>query len=294
MAHELWEIAMSAENTPVGRDPRSERTTSRDGTTLAYDVRGSGETLVYVTGASCFRRFHPVVKDAKAFAAEFTTVTYDRRGRGDSGDTAPWSLDREIEDLEAVIDETGGAVYLYGHSSGAVLALHTALRLSKKVRGVVLYDASWVADEAEAHEYSLLRRSVEGLLDRGRNAAAMRRFLSGIGMPRAFVALLPLMPAWRRMVALAPTLRYDMALTADPPPFDLAAMVPVPIHVVVGERSPSSLHSVAEGLAAAVPGAAVTILPKQDHLVASSAILPVLTDRLLGRPARQGRRWVRQ
>ncbi|MEO7267872.1 MAG: alpha/beta hydrolase [Knoellia sp.] len=271
---------MSATNTTAGRDLRSDRTASKDGTVLAYDVRGSGGTLVYVTGASCFRRFQPVVKDAKAFAAAFTTVTYDRRGRGDSGDTAPWSLDRELEDLEAVIDATGGPAWVYGHSSGAVLALHAALRLGEKVRGVVLYDASWVADEKEGREYAMLRQSVEGLLDRGRNAAAMRRFLSGIGMPRAFVALLPLMPGWRRMVALAPTLRYDMALTADPPPYDLAATAATPMHVVVGARSPASLHAVAEGLAAAVPGAAVTVLPKQDHMVAASAILPVLTDRL--------------
>lgn len=271
---------MSATNTAAGRDVRSERTTSSDGTTLAYDVRGSGDTLVYVTGASCFRRFQPVVKDAKAFAGEFTTVTYDRRGRGDSGDTAPWSLDRELEDLEAVIDAIGGPAWVYGHSSGAVLALHAALRLGDKVRGVVLYDASWVADETEGREYATLRRSVEGLLDRGRNAAAMRRFLSGIGMPRAFVALLPLVPGWRRMVALAPTLRYDMALTSDPPPYDLAATVTTPMHVLVGERSPASLHTVADGLAGVVPGTAVTVLPKQDHMVAASAILPVLTDRL--------------
>lgn len=270
---------MSAANTAAGRDLRSDRATSRDGTPLAYDVRGSGDTLVYVTGASCFRRFQPVVKDAKAFASRFTTVTYDRRGRGDSGHTGPWSLDRELEDLEAVIDATGGPAWVYGHSSGGVLALHAALRLGEKVRGVVLYDASWVADEDERREYATLRRSVEDLLDRGRNAAAMRRFLSGIGMPRAFVALLPVMPGWRRMVALAPTLRYDMALTADLPPYALAASAAVPVHVVVGERSPT-LHAVARGLAAAVPGGRVTMLPKQDHMVAASAILPVLSDRL--------------
>lgn len=271
---------MSATNTTTGRDLRTERTMSTDGTSLVYDVRGSGDTLVYVTGASCFRRFQPVIKDAKAFAREFTTVTYDRRGRGDSGDTAPWSLERELEDLAAVIDATGGPAWVYGHSSGAVLALHAALRLGDRVRGVVLYDASWVADEDEGREYATLRQSVEDLLDRGRPAAAMRRFLSGIGTPRAFVALMPLMPGWRRMVALAPTLRYDMALTADPPPYVLAATITTPVHVVVGERSPASLHTVADGLVATVPGAALTVLPKQDHMVAASAILPVLTGRL--------------
>lgn len=98
-------------------------TTSRDGTVLAYDVYGSGPALIYITGAICFRSFMPIVQDAKAFAKEFTVYNYDRRGRGDSGNTLPWSVAGEVEDIEALIDAAGGKAYLYGHSSGAVLAL---------------------------------------------------------------------------------------------------------------------------------------------------------------------------
>ena len=254
--------------------------TSKDGTAIAYDVQGSGPALVYVTGAACFRKFSPVVKDAKMFAREFTVATYDRRGRGDSGDTAPWSLDREMDDLEAVIDAVGGEAFVYGHSSGAVLALHAAHRLGSKVPAVVLYDASWVHDEAEREEYALLRQSVESLLDHRKDAAAMRRFLTGIGMPKLFVALLPLTPGWRKMVSLAPTLRYDMALTADLPPLELASRILTPVHVAVGERSPASLHAVASALSSALPGGDVITLAKQNHMVAATSMLPMLVSRL--------------
>jgi pimeloyl-ACP methyl ester carboxylesterase len=256
-----------------------ETTTSRDGTLIAYDVRGDGPPLVYITGATCSRSFLPVVRDSKTFASAFRAVTYDRRGRGASGDTMPWSVAREVEDIDALIEDLGGEAFLYGHSSGAVLAMHAALSLGPKVRGLMMYDAPWVHDAAEREEYAVLRAQVELLLDQGRNAAATRRFLTGIGMPRLFVAMLPLLPGWRTMVELAPTLRYDLALTADFPPLQLAAEVGVPTHILVGERSPSELHEVARALAGAVPGATLTTVPKQDHMVAAKTLLPVLVNR---------------
>ena len=87
-------------------------TKSKDGTTLAYDVYGSGPALIYITGASCFRSFKPIMQDVKVFAKEFTVYNYDRRGRGDSGNTLPCSLEREVEDIEAMIDAAGGTAYL--------------------------------------------------------------------------------------------------------------------------------------------------------------------------------------
>ena len=255
-------------------------TISRDGTTIAYEVTGQGPPLVYVTGAICHRTFRPVRQGASVLSQSFQVLSYDRRGRGDSTDTAPWSLDREIEDLEALIDTIGGRAFLYGHSSGAVLALHAARRLASKVEGVVLYDASWAADEAGAARYADVCTGVDALLDQGRGGAAIRRFLVGIGMPRLFATLLPFMPGWRRLVALAPTLRYDMSLTATPPPLDIAAMVRVPTHVMVGERSPEELHRVADALGASIPGATRETLAGQDHLVSEKALLPSLVRHL--------------
>jgi pimeloyl-ACP methyl ester carboxylesterase len=253
-------------------------TQSKDGTSLAYDVYGTGPPLIYITGASCFRSFMPVVQDAKAFAKEFTVYSYDRRGRGDSGNTLPWAVEREVEDIDALINAAGGKANLYGHSSGAVLALEAALRLGSKVQRVVLYDASYVHDETEKAEYALLSRTIHALLEQRKNAAAMRAFLKGIGMPRFFVALLPLFPGWQTMKALAPTLAYDIALTSDLPPVRRAAGVAVPTQILVGQKSPTSLHAVANQLKQAIPAATFAELPGQDHMVSAKALLPRLVE----------------
>lgn len=252
-------------------------TQSKDGTTLAYDVYGSGPELIYITGASCFRSFKPILQDVKEFAKEFTVYNYDRRGRGDSGDTLPYSLEREVEDIEAMIDAAGGKAYLYGHSSGAVLALEAALRLGNKVQKAVLYDASYVHDETEKAEYGQLRQSIHKLLDAGKNSEAMSSFLNGIGMPKVFVFLMRLMPDWRIMTALAPTLAYDMALTSDLPPLERAAKVSVPTQVVVGGKSPARIQSVGEQLANVIPNARFVTLAGQDHLVNAKVLLPLLS-----------------
>jgi pimeloyl-ACP methyl ester carboxylesterase len=260
---------------------------SKDGTRLAYDVYGSGPALIYITGASCFRSFWPIVQDAKAFAKEFTVYNYDRRGRGDSTDTPPYAVEREVEDIEALIDAAGGKASLYGHSSGAVLALEAALRLGDKVDKVVMYDPSYVHDEAEKSQYNNLSLQVHKLLQDGKNAQAMTTFLKGIGMPKLFVYLIRFMPGWKTMVALAPTLAYDIALTRDLPPVDRASQVSVPVQVMVGEKSPASIHNVASQLTKAIPGAAFIQLAGQDHMVSAKALLPVLASFLKSQPEPQ-------
>jgi pimeloyl-ACP methyl ester carboxylesterase len=252
-------------------------TKSKDGTVLAYDVYGSGPALIYITGASCFRSFRPVVQDAKIFAKAFTVYNYDRRGRGDSGNTLPYSIEREVEDIEAMIDAAGGTACLYGHSSGAVLALEAAMRLGGKVQRVVMYDPSYVHDDAEKIEYGHLSQKVQGLLDAGENGAAMSTFLQGIGMPRLFVTLLKLIPGWKKMKALAPTLAYDIALTRELPPLERAARVSVPTKIIVGEKSPVRIRDVAAQLTRAIPESRFVQLPGQDHLVDPKILLPELS-----------------
>ena len=260
---------------------------SKDGTTLAYDVYGSGPALIYITGASCFRSFMPIVQDAKAFAKEFTVYNYDRRGRGDSTDTQPYAIEREVEDIEALIDAAGGKASLYGHSSGAVLALEAALRFGDRVDKVVMYDPSYVNDEAEKSEYNNLSQQVHKLLQDGKNAQAMLTFLKGIGMPKVFVYLVRLMPGWKTMAARAPTLAYDIALTRDLPPVDRASRVTAPVRVLVGEKSPAGIHDVASQLAKAIPGATYIQLAGQDHMVSAKAVLPVLVSFLKPQPKPQ-------
>lgn len=252
-------------------------TQSKDGTTLAYDVYGSGPALIYITGASCFRSFKPIVQDAKVFATEFTVYNYDRRGRGDSGNTLPYSMEREIEDIDAMIDTAGGKAYLYGHSSGAVLAFEAALRLGSKVQKVVMYDAPYVHDEKEKDEYKQLSQSIHKLLDNGQNAKAMSTFLKGIGMPKVFVWLLPLFPGWGKMKALSPTLAYDIALTKDMPPVERAARISVPTQIIVGEKSPAGIHEVGRQLAKAIPSAKFAQLAGQDHMANAKSLLPLLS-----------------
>jgi pimeloyl-ACP methyl ester carboxylesterase len=252
-------------------------TQSKDGTTLAYDVYGNGPALIYITGASCHRSFKPIVQDAKIFATEFTVYNYDRRGRGDSGNTLPYTIEREIEDIEAMIDAAGGTAFLYGHSSGAVLALEAALRLGSKVQKVMMYDAPYVHDEERKVEYNQLSQKIHKLLDNGKNAEAMSTFLKGIGMPKVFVFLLPLFPGWRTMKALAPTLAYDIVLTQDLPPIERATQISVPTQIIVGEKSPSSIHDVGRQLTKAIPNAKFVQLTGQDHMVKAKTLLPLLS-----------------
>lgn len=265
-------------------------TRSKDGTTLAYDVYGSGPALVSITGASCFRSFMPIVQDAKAFAKEFTVYNYDRRGRGDSTDTQPYAVEREVEDIDAIIDAAGGKASLYGHSSGAVLALEAALRLADKIDKVVIYDASYAHDQTEQAEYASLAERVHALLRSSKNAQAMTTFLSGIGMPKVFVYGMRLMPGWKTMVALAPTLAYDIALTSDLPPVERMAHIALPVQILVGAKSPASLHDVARQLTNAIPGATFERLAGQDHMVGAKALLPILVCFLKSTPQAQSAR----
>ncbi|MEQ9365608.1 MAG: alpha/beta hydrolase [Leptospirales bacterium] len=249
---------------------------SKDGTQLAYDVYGSGPALIFVAGAMCFRSFDPILQDVQEFAKHFTVYIYDRRGRGDSGDTPPYSREREIEDIDAMIAASGGPARVYGHSSGAVLALEAAARLGDRVLQATLYDPSYVHDEAEKETFRQLSLKVHRLLQEGKNGAAMTAFLKGIGMPGIFVFLMRLMPAWRKIKALAPTLAYDIALTEDLPPLELASKIRVPVQIVVGEKSPASIHSVARQLMRAIPAARLDVLAGQDHMVNAKVLLPIV------------------
>lgn len=252
-------------------------TQSKDGTTLAYDVYGSGPALIYITGATCFRSFEPVLYDVDVFAREFTVYNYDRRGRGDSGNTLPYAIERELEDIEAMLDAAGGTACLLGHSSGAVLALEAALRLGSKVNKLVMYDASYVHDEAEQREFQELSQALYTLLDTGKHDEAMRFFLEGIGIPEEVIEGMRQSPDWAMMTALAPTLAYDTILASDLPPVERAARLSTPTQIIIGEESPASIHDVANQLRAAIPNAQYTQLADQDHMPDPEALLPVLT-----------------
>ena len=169
----------------------SRTVTSRDGTTIAYDQTGSGPALILVTGA-LGNRFGPDL--VAPLSQHFTVIDYSRRGRGDSGDTPPYAVAREIEDIEALIDAVGGTANLYGISSGAVLALEAAAR-GVGVEKMVLFEPPFVVDERDHRPPAGFADHIEALLASHRRAEAVTYFMTqGIGMPAAFVWAMRLMP----------------------------------------------------------------------------------------------------
>src|SRR2546423_9513393 len=119
-----------------------------DGTKIAYDQRGGGPALILIDGAMNSRSSGPKPELATLLSRHFTVYSYDRRGRGDSGDTLPYAVDREVEDIEALIGDAGGTAYLFGHSSGACLALEATVKLGSKVTGLAMYDPPYDDDPA--------------------------------------------------------------------------------------------------------------------------------------------------
>ena len=250
---------------------------SKDGTLIAYDISGSGPVLIYITGAICHRTFFPVKKDVQILSRNFKVYNYDRRGRGDSDNINDCSLQNEIEDIEALIDLAGGSAFVMGHSSGAVLALEAALSIPNKILKIVSHDASYVHNDQEKMEYSILRKRVNHLLKMRNNSGAIRAFLIGIGMPRAFVYLLPLFPGWNKIKSLAPTLEIDMNLTCDMPPLQKISKIMVPVCIIYGEKCPQSILEVAKLLADAIPNSKHVKLEGQDHMADTKVVLPVIS-----------------
>src|SRR5438309_8379105 len=122
---------------------------SKDGTTIAYDRAGRGPAVILVAGAFSYRKYPASVQLADLLAQHFTVYSYDRRGRGASGDTKPYAVEREIEDIDALIDEAGGSAFVYGHSSGGCLAVDATIQLGDKIKKLAMYEAPY-NDDPEA------------------------------------------------------------------------------------------------------------------------------------------------
>ncbi len=252
--------------------------TSRDGTRIAYEITGSGPAVILVDGAFCCRAMGPMPKLAKELVPHgLRVLTYDRRARGESGDTKPYALEREIEDIDALIGAAGGRAWLYGISSGAALAL-AAGAAGLPVDGLMLYEPPFmVGPHARTvppdHTAALTRMIAED-----RRSDAVTYYLRDIiGIPRILPFFFRLTPMWRKMKAIAPSLPYDSAVMGD---FQLpavrAAAIRVPALVLDGEKTWPMLRDAASALAGAIPGARARSLPKQTHNVAARAIAPIL------------------
>ncbi|TGL40368.1 alpha/beta fold hydrolase [Leptospira perdikensis] len=271
-------LASTACNSSSNNNEPFLKVISKDGTNIAYEKIGSGPALIFITGAICHRKFQPIIDDAKALSENFTVYNYDRRGRGDSGDTETYSIQSEIQDIEALIDAAGGSAYIYGHSSGAVLAMEAALTLTNKVKKVYIYDPSYVSNEKEYKDYQLTKEKVKTLLAEEKYSKAVDEFLVSIGMPRIFTFFLPLTPGWKRTVKLAPTLLYDIALTENLAPTERLSKIKIPICIAYGEESPEEIQRVSRLLGQTIQTSLLQGVPKQDHMVDTKILLPKMVE----------------
>ena len=256
--------------------------TSRDGTAIAFDRMGEGPPLVLVDGALSHRGLGPMGGLADALAADFAVYRYDRRGRGESGDTAPYAVAREVEDLEAVIAQAGGAAAVFGISSGGALALEAAASGLPATR-LALYEPPYGVEPADPIEEQAYIGRLEELLAAGENGAAVEWFLSNAGVPPEALGGMRTQPHWPLFEAVAPTLAYDHAVLGDGMvPRERAARVRVPALVANGGQSPEFFARAAQATAAAIPGAQHRVLEGSAWGQADpEALAPLLREFLL-------------
>ena len=257
--------------------------TSKDGTTIAFDRSGQGPALILVGGTLEHRAMDTDTAKLAAFpllAQHFTVFHYDRRGRSDSTDTQPYAIEREIEDLEALINEAGGSAFVSGISSGAVLGMEAAIKLGDKIKKLAMYEPPYSIDHAYGRAVKEFRKQVKEALAAGRRGDAVGlfiTFLRGTADQLDSIRQLPMWPMWE---AVAPTIAYDVDLVGEDAsiPTQKAAHVAVPTLVMAGGESDPSVHITAKALAKAIPHAKYRALEGQAHEVAPEALAPVLIE----------------
>ncbi len=266
---------------PLGRS-RMKTVTSKDGTIIAFDQLGQGPPLILVEGAFGQRAMpSPISQLAGLLAQHFTVLHYDRRGRGESTDTQPYAVAREVEDIEALVDEIGGTAFLFGVSSGAALALEAAIALDGKIRKLALYDAAYNSNPADRPAWAEYRKQLRDALAAGRRGDAVALFMSFVGMPADQIDGMRQNPLWPMWEMAAPTLVYDANVLGEEDrsaPIERAARIAVPTLIINGTESPPFMHVTAIELANAISKAQRRTLKGQGHAVAAEAIAPLLVD----------------
>jgi pimeloyl-ACP methyl ester carboxylesterase len=255
--------------------------TSSDGTTIAYDVVGDGPTVILVDGALGFRAFGGSPQLAALLAPACKVYCYDRRGRGDSGDTQPYRLEREIEDIDALIEAAGGRAALYGISSGGALALEAAASLGRRTDRLAVYEIPYDSTEQGVAAWRRYRSTLAESLAAGRRGDAVVAFMKLVGAGAEGVERMRGAPVWPTFEAVAPTLAYDAAALGDgrTVPTQRAARVTADTLIMDGALSLEFMpfmRDSAEALAAAIPHARRLTLEGQHHDVDSNVLAPVL------------------
>jgi len=253
------------------------KVTSKDGTEIAYEKSGSGPALILVDGALCYRSFGPMGELAKLLAPSFTVYIYDRRGRGESSNSRPFTVEREVEDIDALIEAAGGSAFVFGTSSGACLALEAAIQLGKKIRKLAMYEPPYSSEDGTQEQWKEYRKKLDGFLSSGRRGDAVVLFMQFVGTPAEQVEGMRQSPAWPMFEAVAPTLAYDAAEIGNDrsAPVKRAAKITSPALVLNGTVIPFMLPT-AQALAKAIPHAQHRTLEGQSHDVDLKVLAPEL------------------
>jgi pimeloyl-ACP methyl ester carboxylesterase len=256
-----------------------DKVTSRDGTSIAFERLGDGPPVIVVGGQLADRAL--TRPTAEELAKHFTVINYDRRGRGDSGDTAPYAVEREIEDLGALIAEAGSTASVYAHSSGAALALHAAAA-QLPIAKLVLHEPPYNPDSDKDRQSATRKEAehIKTLLAEGRRGDAIEYLMRGIGMPPEMVKGVRHDPG---VVAMAHTMAYDSEIMGDISrggtiPADLLDAVTVSTLVLVGGASPEWMIDVSRRLGEGLSNGRHGILEGQEHVVLPEVLVPVLTE----------------
>jgi pimeloyl-ACP methyl ester carboxylesterase len=254
---------------------------SKDGTAIAFQRIGHGPSVILVDGALCYRGMGQSGHLAELLAPHFAVITYDRRGRGESGDTAPYTVEREVDDIAALLSEAGGAAFVWGMSSGAVLALEAANRLTG-IKKLALYEAPFIVDDGRSTTEDQWVRIGEAVAAQQRGEA-VKVFLQAVGVPRYAIALMRLMPIWSTLKAIAHTLPYDGAIVQDlqrgkPLPAGRWTAVTVPTLVMDGGKSAAWIRHANRSLALELPHAQYRTLEAQTHMLKPKAHAPTLVE----------------
>ena len=252
--------------------------TSKDGTRIAYETTGHGPAALIVLGALNSRKSG--TKLAKLLASRFTAVGYDRRGRGDSADSTSYSPEREVEDIAALIGAVGGPVCLYGHSSGAALAITAAVKLRKQVTKLAIYEAPFSLDSKARKAAKEYRLALKGALSAGHNGDAVALFVRSVGVSDKQIQAMRHMPMWKGLEKLAPTLVYDSEVLGDGHflPATLLSRVKMPTLVMHGGAGSPAMRDAARAISEAIPKAELRTIARQTHGVSPRVLAPVLED----------------
>jgi pimeloyl-ACP methyl ester carboxylesterase len=261
-----------------------DRVTSKDGTSIAYERLGSGPAVILVGGGFVDRSENSPL--AAELAEQFTVYNYDRRGRGDSGDTAPYAVAREIEDVEALLAEAGGSAHLYGLSSGGALVLEAAASGIPADR-LAVYEVPYDMTDDGPQRHREYVEKLEALLAEGRRGDAAELFMRLAGASEEMIEGAKNSPMWPGLEALAPSLAYDAACLGNmQPPADRFGRISRPTLVLTGGASPDSFvagggdffANAADAIVGAVPGAQRLVVEGQTHQVDPKVLAPVLAE----------------